>query len=158
MLPESVTKFIGQSGKIRIMEVERGAIKKFADAIDDRNPLYWDEEYARDSRYGSIIAMPGFFGWVTTWTGAMPGLDKFREGARAALSDAGYGRSLDGGMEYEFFYPVRVGDTLASLEMITDIVERQGKTGKMVFMFTETAYTNQNGELVAKARQTNIHR
>ena len=44
------------------MEVEKGAIKKYADAVDDHNPLYWDDEYAKNSRYGSIIAPPGFFG------------------------------------------------------------------------------------------------
>ena len=42
-------------------------IKKFADAMDDRNPLYWDEEYAGNSRFGSIIAPPGFFGWPSKW-------------------------------------------------------------------------------------------
>ena len=56
MLPEEITAFIGKSEETVIMEVEKGAIKKFADAVDDPNPLYWDEEYARGSRYGSIIA------------------------------------------------------------------------------------------------------
>ena len=166
MLPEEVTKLIGQGAGMRIFEVEKGAIKKFADAVDDRNPLYWDEEFARNSRYGSIIAPPGFFGWPTKWAreSTFPLSSEGAEPAgaivdpRAVLAEAGYSRVLDGGMEYEFFSPVRAGDTLVASSMIKDIVEREGKTGKMAFLFIETTYTNQNGDLVAKARQTTVHR
>jgi hypothetical protein len=42
--------------------------------------------------------------------------------------------------------------------MIKDIIEREGKTGKMAFITTETTYINQNGDLVAKARGTSIQR
>ena len=166
MLPEEVTKLIGQATGARIFEVEKGAIKKFADAVDDPNPLYWDEEYARNSRYGSIIAPPGFFGWPTKWArGSTFPLSPESVGSgeavvdsRAILAEAGYGRTLDGGMEYEFFRPVRAGDTLATSAIVKDIIEREGKAGKLVFLITETTYINQNGDLVAKARQTSIHR
>ena len=158
MLPEEVTRLIGKAGDVAIMEVEKGAIKKYADAVDDFNPLYWDEEYARNSRYGSIIAPPGFFGWPTRWTGSMPAFPKLRDEVSAILTQAGYTRGLDGGIEYEFFCPVRAGDILTALSRIIDIYEREGKTGKVVFSVIETTYTNQNGDLVAKARQTSIRR
>ena len=74
------------------------------------------------------------------------------------MAKAGYRRSVDGGIEYEFFYPVRAGDTLTASSMIKDIVEREGETGKLVFVITETTYTNQNGDLVAKVRGTSIGR
>ena len=38
--------------------VEIGAIAKFARAIGDSNPLFTDEEAARNSRYGGVIAPP----------------------------------------------------------------------------------------------------
>lgn len=158
MLPKEITEFVGRTGDVTIMEVEKGAIKRFADAVGDRNPLYWDEEYARNSRYGSIIAPPGFFGWPTTWTGAMPGLARWREQVRATILGSGYSRALDAGIEYEFFRPVRAGDTLAALETIADISEREGKQGKMVLQTTETTYTSQRGDLVAKARVMLIYR
>ena len=52
MLPEKVRKFIGQTSDTSIFEVEKEVIRRFADAVDDPNPLYWDEEYAKKSRYG----------------------------------------------------------------------------------------------------------
>ena len=158
MVPEEIAKLIGKVGDITIMEVERGAIKKYADAVDDRNPLYWDEEYARDSRYGSILAPPGFFGWPTRWTEGMPILLELVDKVSAILAQAGYRRSLDGGIEYEFFCPVRAGDVLTALTRILDIYEQEGKTGKLFFLVVETTYTNQDGNLVAKVRRTLIRR
>ena len=137
MLPEEVTRFIGQSSETRIFEVEKGAIKRFADAVGDPNPLYWDEEYARNSAYGAIIAPPGFFGWP-----ARPMGKSF----------------MFFGQESEFFGSVRGGDTLAASTVIKNITERKGQTGQLAFVIRETTYLNQNGALVAKARQTVIHR
>ena len=157
MLPQEVTQLIGKTGEATIMEVERGAIKKYADAIGDMNPLYWDEEYARNSKYGGIIAPPGFFGWPVKWEGS-PLLSVLRQEAMAAISKAGYPRVLDGGIEYEFFSPVLAGDTLAAVPRIADIQEREGKTGKMFLTVLETTYTNQSGDLVAKERKITVQR
>ena len=158
MLTEEATKIIGKAGDVKIMEVEKGAIKKFADAVDDLNPFYVDEEYAKNSRYGSIIAPPGFFGWPTKWPKSGPTFTELREELIATMAKAGYPRLLDGGIEYDFFLPVRVGDTLSALMRVVSITERETKTGKIAFSVTEMTYTNQNGDLVAKERSTLIHR
>lgn len=148
MLPEEVTRFIGQTEDTVILRIEAGAIQRFADAVGDANPLFADEEYARNSRYGTIIALPGFFGWPAKPTKEALTSSALKGALLAALSGAGYSRLLDGGMEYEFFGPIRAGDTLAASSRIRDIMERGGQA----FVFTETTYTNQNGDMVAKAR------
>ena len=170
MLPEEITKFIGTGGGVTVFEVEKGAIKKFADAVDDANPLYLDEEYAKNSKYQSIIAPPGFFGWPVRFArGSTPPRAAGSKGSSeqtaepranlgVALAEAGYTRVLDGGMEYDLFHPVRAGDTLAASSVIKDVIGREGSTGKLAFVISETTYINQNGELVAKARATSIHR
>ena len=169
MLPEELTKFIGQGRDVKVFDVEKGAIKKFADAVDDPNPLYWDEDYARNSIYRSIIAPPGFFGWPASY---VPGStfiqnaesrgvtepSEVRESLSDALEKAGFGRGLDGGMDYEFFAPIRAGDTLIGSAVIKDIIEREGRTGKLLFVIRETTYTNQNGQFVAKTFSTSIYR
>jgi acyl dehydratase len=65
---------------------------------------------------------------------------------------------LDGGQEFEFHHPVYAGDILASTQEITSITERESKSGHMLLSVMETTYINQNGQLVAKARQTILHR
>ncbi len=153
-LPEEVTKFIGKTISSTTCEIEKGAIARFAEAVGDPNPLYWDEEYARKSRYGSIIAPPGFFGWPVKRSGELSANPIFQG---PNLAKAGYSRILDGGIEWEFFKLTRAGDKLTVTIEIKNIMEREGRTGKMVFMAREITYTNQNGELVATARQTTIH-
>ena len=166
MLSEEANKFIGKSIGNVACEVEKGAIKRFADAVGETNPLYWDEEYAAKSRYGSIIAPPGFFGWAVKLP---PGATFQRptdisdppeatEEMREALAKAGYANVLDGGIEYEFFQPVKAGDLLTAKSTIKDVREREGKTGKMAFVIIETIYYNKENEQVAVARATAIYR
>ena len=147
-LPEEIARFIGQTTSTTY-EVERGAIARFAEAVGDPNPLYCDQEYAEKSRYGSIISPPGFFGWPVKGGGPSDDLVALV----SQLSAAGYGRILDGGIEWEFFKPVRAGDKLTVTSLVKNIVER----GKAIFLFRETTYTDKNGETVVTARQTTIH-
>ena len=163
MLPEEVTKFIGKITGTSIFEVEKEAIRRFADAMEDPNLLYWDEEYAKNSRHGSIIAPPGFIcapwfsGRQTKWGRRDEPAAEGAEARRPDLAKAGYGRVLDGGVEWEFFQAVHAGDTLTASSKIADIREREGKSGKMAFVISETTYTNQTGDVVAKTRGTSIH-
>ena len=63
MIPEEMKECIGMVDPPAVYEVEKGSIRRYAEAVGDNNPLYRDEAYASKSRYGGIIAPPGFFGW-----------------------------------------------------------------------------------------------
>ena len=159
MLPEEVKKFIGKVVSTSTLEVEKGAIRRFAEAVNDPNPLYQDEEYARSSRYGSVIAPPGFFGWPTKGKSQGVIFSLLDGGLEQALAEAGYNTTsaIDGGITYEFFQPVRAGDSLTASLSIKDIDERRGPAGKALFIIYETTYTNQNSGLVVKERGTFIY-
>jgi acyl dehydratase len=60
-------------------------------------------------------------------------------------------------MAYDFYLPVRVGDTIVVSPKVADISLKEGKTKMMILRF-EASYTNQNGDLVAKSYQTLIGR
>jgi acyl dehydratase len=158
MLPEKVAQLIGKKSDIYMMEVERGGIKKYADAIGDRNPLYWNEDLAQNSRYGGMVAPPGFYGWRMRWDETLPLFTPFREELKTTMIEAGFKQLLDGGQEFDFIHPVYAGDILASVQEVISIIEREGKSGIMLVSVVETSYINQNGTLVAKVRQTVIHR
>ena len=160
MIPEEAAKLIGKTDAPVVLQVEKGAIKKYADAVDDRNPLYWDDEYASNSRYSSIMAPPCFFGWPVHWTGVVPFYIKDSVGnlALEAMSKAGFPYILDGGVEYEFFLPVRAGDILISSCKLAEMNERESKGNKLIFCILESTFTNQNGAVVFKQRQTIICR
>lgn len=153
-ITDELRSMIGMTTEPVIHEVERGAIRRYADAIDDPNPLFRDVEYARGTKYGELICPPGFFGWAIKGGGVMELLGT----VGAAVMRAGMPRILDGGVDYEFLLPIRAGDTLTSTGKFVDIREREGRSGKMLVLTLENTFLNQNGDLVAKARQNIIAR
>ena len=155
MIPEKAQQYIGKISAPRVFEVEKGAIRRYAEAVGDDNPLYRDEEYARKTRYGGIIASPGFFGWPVG-TVSEGGADA--GSVVKAFSEAGFPRLLDAGMSYEFYQPVHTGDTLVASSMIKEITEKESKSGVMFIYVVETTYLNQNGELVARSYHSTIAR
>ena len=160
MIPEEIKKLIGTSGAVKYYEVEKGAIRRFAEAVDDTNPLFQDEEYARKSKYGGIIAPPGFFGWPQKQARGSPLAVDFPPELEAAFEKAGYPLFLvlDGGMEYEFFLPVRAGDILSAITTVRNLRERTGEGGSIIVSFLDTVYHNQAGEMVAKQQLMFVRR
>ncbi|PKB77808.1 MAG: hypothetical protein BZY88_20630 [SAR202 cluster bacterium Io17-Chloro-G9] len=136
-------KSIGLEGAPTTTEVEKGAIIKFAEAIGDENPLFNDEVAARESLYGGLVAPPTF-------------LRSMRPSRAELPFDLPFERRLDGGSDWEYFYPVRPGDRITSVARIEDISERQGRLGLMIIMSTVITYTNQLGQVVATQTGTGI--
>ena len=160
MISDELKNLIGRKGKPMVYEVNRSDLRKIADAAGDRNPLYWDDEYAAGTKYGGIIAPPDFFGWPVKWPPDqtfMNSNDLFMEMA-IEIAKAGYYRAINAGMESEYFLPVHPGDTIIFSSEIVAIEEKEGKKGgKMLISTIETTMTNRNGDTVAKLRQSSIH-
>ena len=66
LITDSMRKAIGTESAALTVDIEAGAIRKFAEAIEDSNPLYRDEAAARHSLHGGIIAPPTFLRSVPT--------------------------------------------------------------------------------------------
>jgi acyl dehydratase len=160
VIPEEIKSLIGTSSAVKFYEVEKGAIRRFAEAVDDYNPLYHDEEYARNSKYGSMIAPPGFFGWPSNQARNSPLAIDIPLELESAFERAGYPLSLvlDGGMEYEFFLPVRAGGILSAVTTVRNLRERRSETGSIIVCFLDTVYHNQEGVLVAKQQLMFVRR
>jgi acyl dehydratase len=137
LITEEIRRLIGKEVGRRVTEIEKGAIKKFAKAIDDPNPLWQDEAYAKNTKCNGIIAPPTFIAYCKT---DLPELNLPLK------------RLLHGEDEIEYYQPIRPGDTISSVCKIINIYEKQGKTGPMIFTVLETGHTNQKGHLVAKNR------
>ena len=65
-------------------------------------------------------------------------------------------RRLDGGGEWEFYKPIKLGDGITVTSKIVDYTEREGRMGNMLFAITEITWKNQDGEVVAKSKGTSI--
>ena len=136
-------KVIGQKSAPSTIDIEKGAIIKFAQAIEDDNPVFNDDMAARDSRYGGLIAPPTFLRSV--------GVDR-----PAYPFDMPFNRLLDGGSEWEYFHPVRAGDRITAVAEIADINERTGRMGLMIITSVVVTYRNQFDQVAATQTSTSI--
>ena len=140
VITEAINRAIGVESEPVFYEIEKGWLKRFADAVDDPNPLWQDEKYARKARYGTLVAAPTFIAAIRDmeWIEGLLNLE-------CPLK-----RVLNGGNEIEFYEPIKPGDTISVRYKLTDAKERQGKTGKMLFLTYEANYSNQFGDIVAR--------
>ncbi len=147
-IPEAAKAMIGrETGAGEPFEVERGLIRRFAEAIRDSNPMYLDESYARGLGYNGIPAQPSLL------------LYNMRSGSERDFDiPLPVGRRVKAGDEVEILAPVLAGDTITADSKIVDIYEKEGRTGKMIFIITETTYRNQRGEAVMRSRASVIKR
>ncbi|MEE9203326.1 MAG: MaoC family dehydratase N-terminal domain-containing protein [Dehalococcoidia bacterium] len=63
---------------------------------------------------------------------------------------------LDGGGEWEFLAPIRLGDVITSTMRIADMRETTGRVGRMLIVTWEREHRNQRGERVAVSQGTLI--
>ncbi len=143
MLDKSV---IGRRSRPFVNEVEKGAIRRFAEAIGDENPVYHDEEYARGTRHGGIIAPPSFPVSLSVGSNVREGLDIDNK------------KVLHGEMEFEYFRPLKAGDVITCQAQIVDYYTKEGKSGTMEFIVTETTGIDAGGKVVFKSRSTTVIR
>ena len=127
-----------------VFEVEKGAIRRYAEVLGDANPLWTDEAAARKSRYGGLVAMPIFLAYMNPFHW---GLAKPFQGLAVRVS---------AGDAFEFYLPLRPGDRITVTDRFVDVYEKQGSKGPMTFTIDERTYTNQRGELVGKSHWTGI--
>ncbi|MEX0942550.1 MAG: MaoC family dehydratase N-terminal domain-containing protein, partial [Pseudomonadales bacterium] len=131
--------------------ISRSDIRKWAIATywPEKPPrIYWDEDYAKTTRHGGIIAPPDFnpFAWPVE-----------RPTRPAGGGAGGRGRTgLNGGQTDTYGVPMRPGDVIHSRSRLKEWNERQGRMGLMLYTFTETEWLNQNDELVRTRISTGI--
>lgn len=127
--------------------IDRSDIRRWAIATHWPDPpprLYWDEEYARSTRWGGVIAPEDFnpFAWpVVPLDSGVP---------LCALPEPGEPgqRMLNGGVTFRFGQPMRPGDVIVGRWRVSDINEREGRFGLMLYIHFERELRNQRHELI----------
>jgi len=135
---------VGIAEQPLIYEIEKGMIKRFAQAIGDSNPLWQDEGYAAKTSYGGIIAPPNFI-LTLGFSGIL----------RDFIADPEI-TVLHGSTEMDSYQAVRPGDVITVTSTVRSVREMQGEVGKMLFVTFDMLYKNKKDELVAECRQMTI--
>jgi acyl dehydratase len=127
-------RFIGHRSKPVTNVVEKGAVKKFAEAIGDPNPLYVDEEAARASRYGGLIVPPTF-------------PRTFEYGEVDGLGSPGQGY-IHGEHRIRYERPLFVGEEVSCYAEVRDYYEKEGREGPLGFLISERVGESPRGERI----------
>ncbi|MFH1625856.1 MAG: MaoC family dehydratase N-terminal domain-containing protein [Pseudomonadota bacterium] len=131
-------------------EVEKGKVREFARATGDKSPVFYDEKAAKEEGFQGL-ALPPTFATVFTMAGGL--MNIMLDDLKMNLA-----KLLHGGQQYEYFKPIKPGDTITGKVKIANVFEKTGKAGTMDFVVLETTYTNQNGEKVLIDTGTMIQR
>jgi len=150
LITDEMSELIGKTLDTIVFKVEEGAIQRYAQAIGDPNPLFNDLDYAKNTKYGRLLAPPGFTGWPIK--AGRPTERLFAFLVRAGAPP----RILDGGIEFEFIEPIGAGDVLTATSKIAKVTERETKLGKTMFTTAEVTYVNQKGNVALRSRATII--
>jgi len=139
-------RFIGKTyGPIRY-EVGREKMKEYAAAAKDWRPIFHDEKFASQTKYGDVIAMPNFAAVYALRGAGMMLVDPEIKLNLAML--------VHGAQEFEWFTVVKPNDVITETGKVADIYEK----GNLDFIVYESEARNQDGELVCRARATFIIR
>lgn len=130
--------FIGkESAKVKNV-IERGAVKKFAEAIGDPHPIFTDEEFGKVSRYKTNIAPPTF-----------PRVLEFGEIAGLHLPEKGL---IHGEQVFKYKRPLLVGEEIYCYSKVENSVEKKGASGSMCFLTISENGEDENGELIFSSK------
>ena len=138
--------------------IDRREAQRYALAVGDANPAYFDEAAAIAAGYRTLTVPPTF---VTHAIVAPRSNDDLREdglwqdGNRVRLEVE---RIMFGGEEWDFVEPVYVGDEITAENRLADLDQKEGSKGPFVRVVRETTFTNQHGAVVARSRQIGIAR
>jgi hypothetical protein len=147
--------------------VEYGHVMMFARSVADDNPIYHDEQYAKGTECGGVIAPPTFVQSTAQfnptyflrpkigepWFGS----GKNPTGAKPDNAEGDGGTGLHAEQHFEYHRTPKVGDVYTVTTRPGESWEKQGRRGgKLLFGESITEYRDQEGELVVTARSVGV--
>lgn len=136
----------GPLGAPDSMPIDVLSIRRMALAIQDMDPIHFEEDVARARGYRGIVAP-----WPLLW------LVFFN--CREAPLKFSFGKAtIHGGDSYEFHEPMIAGDMVTVTALVSETSVKQGRSGAMGFITTRREFRNQYGQLCAVMNTTNIRR
>jgi hydroxyacyl-ACP dehydratase HTD2-like protein with hotdog domain len=139
---------IGRSSEPQREIVTRRDIRKYAVATGNRQRKYLDGDIAPP-----MFHVPLFWDVVELDQLSPDGVS-----IDALLPKFPLEKAMAGGLNIEYHKPVCPGDWLTATRTLTDIYEKSGRSGALIFYEVVMDITNDDGELVIREKTTRILR
>jgi len=148
LLSEELLSNIGRSSEPHRELVTRRDIRKYAVATGNRQRKYIDGDQAPP-----MFHVPLFWDVVPLDQLTPDGVS-----IDTLLPKFPLDKAMAGGLEIEYHKPVYPGDWLTATRTLTDIYEKQGRSGPLIFYEVVMEIRNDDGELVIREKTTRILR
>jgi len=141
------------------LEVNDYLIRHWCETLEDGNPLYLDEAYAKSRGYRGVVAPPGTFMTTFSMQFRWPWPPGGREPAPHIHYDIKRLLDLPVGIittiDVELGEPLQLGDRLSVSQRLVSISEwKKTRLGEGHFWTMDRIYRNQRRELVARERMS----
>jgi acyl dehydratase len=134
-----------QFGTAALNEIERGAIRRFAEALGETNPLYFDEKAARAQGFRDVVA-PLLF--PLSLRSGMALTPVYPPNRTVLISE----------QQVEQFEPICAGDQVAVSGRVVETNQRPGNAGPIEFITLEEEGRALDGRVLFRCRRTLIVR
>jgi uncharacterized protein len=171
-LTYAITAMIGlETGEVPLCDVvETGAVRRYAQAIGDLDPMYMDREKAARSRFGEPVAPPLYpLGMIRLPFGNADAVELRAEDNAfdGATEMSTYGLPplplegspiVNGGVEVELLRYARHGERISLKARYKDIYERETTKGWMIFVVYQVQFLGQDRKPILSLSRTQIRR
>ena len=137
--------------------VDARLISRYAVAIGDPDPLYFDPAVARSLGFADVVAPPNLLAAVIDWG---PGTDErelLPDGTERSGSSPGL-QTMGAGEEMEIVRYVTAGADVYEERFIESIVRKDGRSGPLVFVTTVHEFSDDTGAPLSRNRRTTVVR
>ena len=77
---------------------------------------------------------------------------------RGLVDTPGFAKQVNAGSEIEWFGQIRIGDTLTGKTVVSNIEQKEGKSGPMIIITSDRIIKNQDGKLIAIVTSKSLRR
>ena len=130
-------------------QINADATRGFSLGVGDTNPFYTDEDYARGTRWGTVVAPP----CILLGTGISEGRELTAEERQAGRGGGLAGvHGMYAGHDWEWYRPMVEGDRIYRVQYEAGFSVKQGNfAGRQILQHMESLYRNERREVVCKA-------
>ncbi|WP_394930885.1 MaoC family dehydratase N-terminal domain-containing protein [uncultured Ilumatobacter sp.] len=139
--------------------VSRTDIARYARAVGETNPVYYDVEAAKRAGHPDVLA-PAYFPYTIRMQAAhlIARSDLEPDGSSSAdVPPLPTNRAMAGETRLEMGALIHAGDKITLNKRIVDLYEKSGRSGALIFVTTEFVFANQLSEMVMNERFTRIY-
>lgn len=159
--PDEYQDYIGTTQSDDLGRITRKDIRRYARAVEDDNPLFWEVDYAQEHGYDDLVVPPNMPASILEIDAGTPAEDLQEDGLPPSLGvDPKFPEdvlTMKGERELTFHRYATAGDRITRESTFEDIYQKQGSSaGTLTFTVATEEYVVDE-EVILTNNQTHIH-